>query len=149
MIKIITIENLGDMKALATSLAKHVFPGFTLGLEGDLGAGKTTFTQFFGEALGVKARINSPTFTIMKHYQGRVFLNHVDAYRLEGAFSDPNIEEYIYSDGVSVIEWYPYIIASMPEEFLKMHIRFVGETKRIVTLEGSGIYETIIDKLSN
>jgi tRNA threonylcarbamoyladenosine biosynthesis protein TsaE len=147
MIKTITIDNLSDMKALAKSLANHVFPGFTLGLEGDLGAGKTTFTQFFGEALGVKEHINSPTFTIMKHYQGRVFLSHVDAYRLEGAYSDPNIEEYIYADGVSVIEWYPYIIDSMPDSFMKMHIRFVKDTQRIVTLEGSDLYETIINKL--
>ncbi len=149
MIKIVTIDSLSEMKALARFLAKHVFPGFTLGLEGDLGAGKTTFTQFFGEALGVKAHINSPTFTIMKHYQGRMDLNHVDAYRLEGAYSDPNVEEYIYSDGVSVIEWYPYIIDSMPESFLKMHIRFIEDTKRVVTLEGSGKYEPIIQKLSH
>lgn len=146
---VIEINNLEAMKQLAKDIADDVFPGFVLGLEGDLGAGKTTFTQFFGRALGVKDHINSPTFTIMKHYQGDRVLTHVDAYRLEGMLYDPNVEEYLYADGVTVVEWYPYIIDSMPDIFLSMHIRFIEGTKRVVTIEGSGKYEGIIKKLSH
>ncbi len=148
MKKIFQINDLNTMEVFAASIAEHVFPGFVIGLEGDLGAGKTTFTQFFGKALGVEDSINSPTFTIMKHYDGRLFLTHIDAYRLEGALSDESLEEYIFGSGVSVVEWWPYIKNSMPECFLGIKIIFIEGTKRRIEIEGSGKYENVIRALS-
>ncbi len=147
MRKELNLHGLDATKRLADHIAQYVFPGFVLGLEGDLGAGKTTFTQFFGRALGVTDAINSPTFTIMKHYTGNHALTHIDAYRLEGAGADESIEEYIFGKGVSVVEWWTYIRQSMPETFLTMHMTFVDETTRHVVIEGSGRYARIIADL--
>ena len=74
-------------------------------LDGDLSAGKTTLTKGIGEAIGVKKVINSPTFTIVKEYNGDIKLYHLDLYRLDGINNDFDLEEYIESDGIAVIEW--------------------------------------------
>jgi len=145
----LTINNLLEMNALAQKLKTHLFPGFVLCLEGDLGAGKTTFTQFLGNAMGITDAINSPTFTILKIYEHDLPLYHIDAYRLEGVGSDAELEEFIYGEGVCVVEWYSYIHASIPNECLKMKIEWLSEDKRNVVIEGSGKYETIVHALSD
>lgn len=149
MYKEITICNIEEMKLLATKLSKEVFPGFVLCLEGDLGAGKTTFTKYLGKGIGIEDNINSPTFTIMKIYEGPIELYHMDVYRLNGIGSDYDLEEYIYSNGVCVIEWYKNIINSIPDERLVMEIEIIGETKRLIKIEGNGIYEKVIEAISN
>lgn len=144
-----TISNLEDMKLFAEWLGGKVFPGFLLCLEGDLGAGKTTFTKYFGKSFGIEDNINSPTFTIMKIYEGELDLYHMDVYRLNGIGSDYDLEEYIYADGVCVIEWYKNIINSLPEEKLVIEISIVDENKRLLKIEGTGLYEGIVNKISN
>jgi tRNA threonylcarbamoyladenosine biosynthesis protein TsaE len=143
-----TIETLAEMRDFAHHCASLVTPGFVLGLEGDLGAGKTTFTQFLGEALGIKVVINSPTFTIMKVYEeGTIPLYHIDAYRLDGIGADYDLEEYIDGDGIAVIEWYSRIQKSMPEDYLSFKIEWAGEEKRIITMKGRGSYASIVEAL--
>ncbi len=148
MKKVLYVDSLEDMNRLSKAIAEAVFPGFVIGLTGDLGAGKTTFTQYFGKHIGIDDAINSPTFTLMKHYQGDYFLSHIDAYRLEGAREDASLEEYIDSDGVCVVEWYTYIDLSMPETFLALNIEHLGDEKRRVTLEGNDRYEDVVNNLS-
>jgi tRNA threonylcarbamoyladenosine biosynthesis protein TsaE len=145
--KEILINNLSELDALAKSLKAFLFPGFVLCLQGDLGAGKTTFTQHLGMALGIKDRINSPTFTILKIYEHDLMLYHIDAYRLQGAGHDQELEEFIYGDGLCVIEWYENIIDSIPKDYLAIHMTFIDENKRFLSIKGSGPYETIIEKL--
>src|SRR6185312_15215479 len=70
-------------------------------LEGDLGAGKTTFTKGLAAGLGIKRNVNSPTFTIIKEYMGRLPLYHMDVYRVEDAFEDLGFDDYFYGDGVT------------------------------------------------
>ncbi len=138
------IQNLEEMKRLAQKIATHLVDGFVLCLEGDLGAGKTTFTQFLGKAMGINDHINSPTFTIMKIYEHELTLYHIDAYRLENQGSDADLEDIIGLDGVTVIEWYENIIDSLPEAFLSLRIEWLSETARKVTMKGKGYYESII-----
>jgi len=149
MYKEMIIEDLKAMESFAQKVGKEVFPGFLLCLEGDLGAGKTTFTKFFGKSIGIDDTINSPTFTIMKIYEGELPLYHMDVYRLSGIGADYDLEEYIYGDGVCVVEWYKNIIDSMPEDKLVMEIEILDETKRLLKLEGTGKYEEILKKISN
>ncbi len=145
MEKTVSIESLSAMQEFARHIARYVWPGFVLGLEGDLGAGKTTFTQFLGKALGINDTINSPTFTIMKIYEeGRVPLYHIDAYRLEGIGADYELEEYIDGDGLCVVEWHSRIEEIMPETFLSFTIEWTGETQRKIHMKGSGPYADII-----
>lgn len=149
MYKEIVINDLEEMKALAERISKEVFPGFVLCLEGDLGAGKTTFTKYFGKGMGIEDNINSPTFTIMKVYEGPIELYHMDVYRLNGIGADYDLEEYIYRDGVCVIEWYKNIIDSLPDEKLIMEIEIIDATKRLIKFEGNGVYGKIIETISN
>lgn len=75
-------------------------------LEGDLGAGKTTFTKSLAKGLGIERNVNSPTFTIIKEYKsGRLPLYHMDVYRLGDEFEDLGFDEYFEGDGVTVVEW--------------------------------------------
>ena len=149
MYKEIIIKNIEEMNEFAKKVGKTLFPGYLLCLEGDLGAGKTTFTKFLGASMGITDMINSPTFTIMKIYEGEIDLNHMDVYRLNGIGMDYDLEEYVYSDGVCVIEWYKHIIESLPEEKLIIEIEIIDEFKRLLKIEGSGKYEEIVEKISN
>lgn len=108
-------------------------------LDGDLGAGKTTWTKAFGKALGVKSTINSPTFTILKSYSmqdGRP-LHHIDAYRLESGSQDLGFED-CFDEGICVIEWSQFIEDQLPSDRLSISIEEgIGE-ERIVTMEANG-----------
>ena len=149
MYKEIIIDGLQEMETFANKVGNEVFPGFLLCLEGDLGAGKTTFTKYFGKQIGIEDTINSPTFTIMKIYDGDLELFHMDVYRLQGIGADYDLEEYIYGEGICVIEWYKNIIDSLPKEKLIIEIEIIDEFKRLLKIEGEGKYEEIVEKISN
>ncbi len=149
MYKEIVIHDLNEMKRFAEEIGEMVFPGFLLCLEGDLGAGKTTFTKYFGKKIGIDDVINSPTFTILKIYEGEYPLYHMDVYRLMGIGMDYELEEYIYGDGICVIEWYKNIIESIPKERLVFEIEIIDLNKRLLKIEGTGKYEEIVKKISN
>ncbi|MBM7365305.1 tRNA (adenosine(37)-N6)-threonylcarbamoyltransferase complex ATPase subunit type 1 TsaE [Priestia taiwanensis] len=107
-------------------------------LEGDLGAGKTTFTKGLAKGLGVKRVVSSPTFTIIKEYQGRLPLYHMDVYRVQGSEEDLGFDEYFYGDGVTVVEWAHLIESQLPEELLKISLYHVGDTTRKIVVEPIG-----------
>ena len=109
------------------------------GKDGDLGAGKTTWTQFFAKELGVKEVVNSPTFTIMKSYtQGNGEpLYHIDAYRLEGIHQDLGFED-CFDEGICVVEWADFIKDQLPEDILSISIAEGMDENRTVTIEASG-----------
>lgn len=132
------INTLEETQALAMRLAELVEQQYTITLEGDLGAGKTTFTQSFAKGLGVKRTVNSPTFTIMKQYIGRIPLNHLDVYRLEDSDEDLGWEEIFYGDAVTVVEWAHLINEDLPEERLAIEITRIDETKRKFVLKPIG-----------
>ena len=106
-------------------------------MEGDLGAGKTTMTKGIALGLGIKEIVNSPTFTIMKTYKGRLDLYHLDVYRINDPYSDFELEEYFESNGLCVIEWASQIEPILPDELLQIEIRDLGDNKRQVTLRST------------
>ena len=110
----ITFDNEKDMINFGERLSRLMFGGFILTLDGDLGAGKTTFTKGIGRGLGIKKVINSPTFTIVKVYHGDKTLYHFDAYRLEGENDELGFEEMFEDDGVCVVEWPEFIEDILP-----------------------------------
>ena len=88
-----------------------------VGLAGQLGTGKTVLAQGIGEGLGVSERVKSPSFTIVNEYGGRVFLYHIDLYRLSNEdFFRLGLDEYLYGNGVVVIEWADRIKEYLPDE---------------------------------
>ncbi len=129
-----------ETKRLANKLSILLRPGDVITLEGDLGAGKTTFTKGLGTGLGIRRTINSPTFTIVKEYEGEVPLYHMDVYRLENSEEDIGFDEYFNGDGITVVEWANFIEEFLPEERLNIHIKRIDEYKRLITFEPIGSY---------
>ena len=133
----IKINSEAETRKFGLDLASDFEKGDVIALIGDLGTGKTTLTRYIAEGLGINARINSPTFTIVKEYEGgRLPLYHFDVYRLDGNTDELyNIgaEEYFYGNGVSVIEWADMITDELPENTKYIYIEY-GK------LEGERIY---------
>ncbi|MBU6329904.1 MAG: tRNA (adenosine(37)-N6)-threonylcarbamoyltransferase complex ATPase subunit type 1 TsaE [Acidobacteria bacterium] len=113
-------------RSVAAALAELARPGDLLLLAGDLGAGKTAFTQGFGAALGVDDLITSPTFTLVNTYEGRLELNHLDVYRLEalGEVLDLGVPEMMDDGGVTVIEWGDAVAPALPADYLEIRFTF-------------------------
>ncbi|HLR04142.1 MAG TPA: tRNA (adenosine(37)-N6)-threonylcarbamoyltransferase complex ATPase subunit type 1 TsaE [Virgibacillus sp.] len=129
---------------LAEKLASLLKPGDVITLEGDLGAGKTTFTKGIARGLGVKRVVNSPTFTIVKEYSGELPLYHMDVYRLEDSEEDIGFSDYFDGDGISVVEWAQYIKDYLPGEYLNINISYVDEHKRLIKFQPKGVHFTYV-----
>ncbi|MDD3027558.1 MAG: tRNA (adenosine(37)-N6)-threonylcarbamoyltransferase complex ATPase subunit type 1 TsaE [Erysipelotrichaceae bacterium] len=126
----IICDSVEQTMELGKKLGENLTRGMVLTLNGDLGAGKTTFTKGIAKGLGIEKVVSSPTFTILKQYQGRLNLNHFDAYRLEGQDIDLGFEDLIYSDDVSIIEWSGFIEEILPEQRLDIAIEYLGDNSR-------------------
>lgn len=132
------VYSLEETKAFANQLAPYLEPPDVLTLEGDLGAGKTTFTQALAKALGIQRVVSSPTFTIMKQYEGKYPFNHLDVYRLAGSDEDLGWDEIFYGDAISVVEWAHLIEEDLPVERLEIKITRGGENERTISLFPKG-----------
>ncbi|WP_203623205.1 MULTISPECIES: tRNA (adenosine(37)-N6)-threonylcarbamoyltransferase complex ATPase subunit type 1 TsaE [unclassified Lacticaseibacillus] len=130
------------LQAFAAAVAPKLQAGDILLLDGDLGAGKTSFTKGLARGLGITDYIKSPTFTLIREYpDGRLPLYHMDLYRLEGGGAgDLGLEEYFEGDGVSVVEWPDYLGEAMPDAYLLIHFLKdeVDDNKRTLTFEAVG-----------
>jgi tRNA threonylcarbamoyladenosine biosynthesis protein TsaE len=132
-------------------LGKLLDAGDTVCLYGDLGAGKTNFAYGIAQGLDVQEQyITSPTFTFVNEYEGRVPLYHLDLYRLKGPDELENIgfDEYIESDGVTVIEWAERAEDELPVENVRVYLTFVDEKSREIGFLGEGErYEKLVAEL--
>ncbi|WP_416730253.1 tRNA (adenosine(37)-N6)-threonylcarbamoyltransferase complex ATPase subunit type 1 TsaE [Fictibacillus sp. JL2B1089] len=127
-----------ETMSFAEKLGSILQKGDVLTLAGDLGAGKTTFTKGLAKGLGVTRTVNSPTFTIIKEYSGRLPLYHMDVYRLEDSDEDLGFEEYFSGEGVCVVEWAVFIEDYLPEERLELVISHKGDDEREIQLKPLG-----------
>lgn len=131
--------SLQDTEQLAAAIAAASAAGMVIGLDGDLGAGKTAFSQGYARHLGVEGIVNSPTFTIIKEYQGRLPLYHMDVYRISVEEADElGLEEYFYGQGVCLVEWSSIITDLMPPRHLHIYMETIGPEERLVTVSGTG-----------
>lgn len=131
-----------QMRGLGRSLAEVLEPGDCVTLSGGLGAGKTTFAQGVAQGLGIVERVNSPTFTLAKEYQGRHLLVHMDLYRLLEAsveeLEEAGIEEYLDGRAVVLIEWPDPALPLLPENYVEVRIRQAAGGNRLVEARGHG-----------
>ncbi|MDN4494997.1 tRNA (adenosine(37)-N6)-threonylcarbamoyltransferase complex ATPase subunit type 1 TsaE [Ureibacillus aquaedulcis] len=142
------VMSLEETQSLAHRLAQVLEAQDTITLEGDLGAGKTTFTQALAKGLGITRTVNSPTFTIMKQYEGRLPFNHLDVYRLADSDEDLGWEEIFYGDAVTVVEWAHLIEEDLPDERLAIEIYRSGNDKRKFVFKPIGKrYEELCEEL--
>ncbi|MBQ1900562.1 MAG: tRNA (adenosine(37)-N6)-threonylcarbamoyltransferase complex ATPase subunit type 1 TsaE [Erysipelotrichaceae bacterium] len=141
-------KNESETIALGKKLGQLLPKGSVVAVEGDLAGGKTTFTKGIGEALGVKQVINSPTFTILKIYNGRLPLYHIDAYRLENNDYDLGISEY-EEEGIMVVEWPKYYANYLPAEYLEVRFEYIDDDTREITFIPHGErYEDIVKEMT-
>ena len=137
-----------DTRALGEKLGRILPANSLLTLSGQLGAGKTTFTQGLAKGMGIEKKVTSPTFTMLKIYKGRLPLYHIDAYRLEDIDQDLGFEEYIDSDGVCVIEWSDFISGILPEERLGIDLQILEDDSRELRFTAVGEkYERLLEEL--
>lgn len=114
-----------DTFQIAYELGKEAKPGDVFCLLGDLGVGKTLFSQGFAKGLGITESVNSPTFTIVQEYdEGRLPLYHFDVYRIEDSeeMEEVGFTDMLYGDGVCLIEWANLIEDILPEHYTKIVI---------------------------
>jgi tRNA threonylcarbamoyladenosine biosynthesis protein TsaE len=132
-------------------LGSRLGPGDTVCLYGDLGSGKTNFAYGIAQGLKVQEQyITSPTFTFVNEYEGRIPFYHIDLYRLHGPGELQSIgfEEYIDSDGVTVIEWAEKAEDSLPEECFSVYLSYVDEKSREIGFLPEGDrYQKLLEEL--
>lgn len=140
--KSLTLSSLEKTIELGRHFGSKALPGDIITLSGDLGAGKTTLTQAIGQGMGVPGDcyITSPTFSLLHEYPARIPLYHMDLYRLGGEeeFIDLGFEEYLYGNGLSVIEWPDRLSSAMPESRLHIELTIINDTSRHAELTGYG-----------
>jgi len=142
----ITTKNEIETIEIAQNFESEKFPNMIICLDGELGSGKTVFTKGIANALGITENITSPTYTIIKEYDGELPLYHMDVYRLDGNIDGISIEEYFTKGGVVVIEWADTIKDILPKERLDIKFKVVDENKRVLTLIPHGTkYEELCE----
>ena len=126
---------------IAEELAKDLNAGDILTLDGDLGAGKTVFSKGIARGLGIAKEVTSPTFIIMQSYEGgRLPMYHFDVYRLEDSdeLMETGAEDYLFGNGVSIIEWAEIIDDILPDNVIRINITRdpeKGDDYRKITIE--------------
>ena len=132
-------------------IAGYLNKGDIVCLFGELGSGKTVLTKGIGFGLGVrKNKVISPTFVLIRQYQGRMPLYHFDLYRLgnPGDILGLGYEEFFYDEGVSVIEWADRLKRLLPQEFLKIELCIKGNKERLLKFAAQGSrYKTLLEKI--
>ena len=144
-------KNVEQTYNLASKLAKHIKGGDIILLNGDLGAGKTTFVKGFAKEIGVKIPVTSPTFNLLKTYEtDKYTLVHVDAYRLEGGSFD-ELYDYANEENVIFIEWSNCLAdQELIENHLAIDIKYISKNQRWYIISAKGErYENLLKELSN
>ena len=139
---IIETNSAEETYQLGKQMGERAGAGEIYCLDGDLGTGKTVFTQGFAAGLGVEGPVNSPTFTILQQYDsGRLPLYHFDAYRIGDVeeMDEIGYEECFYGEGVTLIEWSSLIRETLPDQVIRITIEKdleKGFDYRRITVEG-------------
>lgn len=129
-------NSLNETIQIAKELALTINKGLVIALSGDLGVGKTAFTKGLALGLDINEAITSPTFTLLKEYEGRLNLKHIDAYRLENMSSDTlGIYDLIDDNNVVVLEWAQFLADSDIQVDLKIDINYLDENSREIRIE--------------
>lgn len=137
-----------DTIELAQNIESEKFPNMVICLVGDLGSGKTLFTKAFAKSMEINDNITSPTFNIIKEYDGEMKLYHMDVYRLNEVKEDLGIPEYFKKKGITIIEWADLIEDILPKKRLDITIKIVDENKRVFMITPHGDeYEDLCERV--
>ncbi|MGE9834953.1 tRNA (adenosine(37)-N6)-threonylcarbamoyltransferase complex ATPase subunit type 1 TsaE [Streptococcus orisratti] len=111
-----------ELIAIGEQIGKKLIAGDVLVLTGDLGAGKTTLTKGIAKSLGISQMIKSPTYTIVREYEGRLPLYHLDVYRIGDDPDSIDLDDFLYGAGVTVIEWGKLLSSDLLDDYLEVFI---------------------------
>lgn len=140
-----------ETHGLGSALGQALEASSVVALSGNLGAGKTHFTQGIAEGLGVDRRlVTSPTFSLVQEYAGRLPVFHFDTYRLKNIdeFLDLGFDEYLSLRGVCIIEWAERVAEVLPADTLTIRLTTIGETTRQIDWQSGGeISHRVLQKL--
>ena len=138
-------HNPAETESLGESWGRAAQRGCVIALSGELGAGKTQLVKGIARGLGIVAGVHSPTFTLVNEYGGgRLRLFHLDLYRLEtpGQIAAAGLEDFLWADGVTVIEWAEKMLKDESrvknKNWLRVNIEIVGETERRIVYDNPG-----------
>ena len=122
---------------LGKKIGSLLQPGAIIAMEGNLAAGKTTITKGIAESLGIEETITSPTFTLISEYEGKMPLYHMDVYRLDSCedFINLGVEDLMYGEGVSIIEWSERVREKLPKSTITLRLEVREDGGRDITLE--------------
>lgn len=122
---------------LGKKIGSMLQPGAIIAMEGNLAVGKTTITKGIAESLGIEEAITSPTFTLISEYEGKMPLYHMDVYRLDSCedFINLGVEDLMYGNGVSIIEWSERVREELPKSTITLRLEIRGDGGRDITLE--------------
>lgn len=124
-------QNEAELIAFGQAIGEKLRSGDILVLSGDLGAGKTSLTKGIARGLEVQQMIKSPTYTIVREYEGRLPLYHLDVYRIGNDPDSIDLDDYLYGDGVTVIEWGELLDEGLLGDFLTLLIEKSGDGRQI------------------
>jgi tRNA threonylcarbamoyladenosine biosynthesis protein TsaE len=136
----ITTRSPEETQQFGTRLGELARPGDVLLLVGKLGAGKTCLVQGIARGLGIKEYAASPSFVVVRELYGRLPLYHMDFYRLENLeeIADLGLDDYLYGQGVSVVEWAEKGLSLLPPEHLLIEMSYISDNERRLKLKARG-----------
>lgn len=124
-------QNESELIALGQAIGSRLQAGDVLVLSGDLGTGKTTLTKGLAKGLGISQMIKSPTYTIVREYEGRLPLYHLDVYRIGDDPDSIDLDDFLYGDGVTVIEWGELLGSGLLSDYLTIRLAKAGEGREL------------------
>ena len=148
----ITSRSWEHTQQIGEMLAGLASPGDVFLLMGQFGAGKTCLTQGIARGLAIGGHVSSPSFVVIKEYRGRLPLFHIDLYRFDdlGQVADLGLDDYLFGQGLCVVEWAEKALSLLPPEHLLVKLRFVETDCRRLSFHPSGSrYEEILKHICN
>ena len=134
-------SSVDDTRALGARLAELARPGDIIVLAGEMGAGKTAFAQGVAQGLGVKDTVTSPTFTLVRDYEGRIPMHHLDVYRLDhlNEVTELGLAELLDDGAVTLIEWGDVVLPVLPTDFVEVRLQYGDDDdERLLTIRVVG-----------
>jgi len=142
-------KSVAETISIGRSLGRHLSSGDVVCLTGELGAGKTCFVKGLAGGLGIRrTEVTSPTFIIIREYKGRLPFYHIDLYRIGVVedLRDIGMEEVIYGQGVTAIEWAERISDRLPDERIEITLRYEDKKTRLIKMTAFGLHHTQVLK---
>ena len=145
------LNDLKDTEKFGQIFARTLKKQDVISLIGDLGAGKTTLTKSIAKSFEIEENVTSPTFSLVNTYYGNIQLNHIDLYRLEDEMEieSLDIDELLYPEGITIIEWASQAQSYMPRNLIEIYIEKTGDVSRKIRIDGNNKREKeIIEELN-